>query len=201
MCRKVYWKPLLDPLTFSAVRSKKTVCANIKHNRYCHLTSTLMSIHSHGKRLYGHMCDIVDTAFRYWRALIICKFLHESSRVKESSLHVIWNAHIYNAFLLLGGTLVTPTLGMFVSVVLIIWFKSLETVVSKLRARLKGFTIQTFSLPLKCIITVDGLKQKLWCQKNCQSDNLCFIQHVVVSYETNACSMYASFAFIQMYAT
>ncbi len=39
------------------------------------------------------MFDMVDTAFSYWRALIVCWFLQESSKVKESSLHVIWNAH------------------------------------------------------------------------------------------------------------
>ena len=33
------------------------------------------------------MFDMVDTAFPYWRAFIICLFLQESSKVKESSLH------------------------------------------------------------------------------------------------------------------
>ena len=44
-----------------ALQSKKTVCANIKHNGYFHLTSNFRSIHSYGKRLYGHMFDMVDT--------------------------------------------------------------------------------------------------------------------------------------------
>ncbi len=38
------------------------------------------------------MFDIVDTAFSYGRAVIVCKFIQESSKVKESSLHEIWNA-------------------------------------------------------------------------------------------------------------
>ncbi len=51
-----------------------------------------------------YMFNVVDTAFNYWRALIICLFLQESSKVKESSLHEIWNAD--TAFLL-GGAIVT----------------------------------------------------------------------------------------------
>ncbi len=46
------------------------------------------------------MADMVDTVFSYWRALIICQFLQESSKVEESSLHVIRNAH--TTFLLCG---------------------------------------------------------------------------------------------------
>ena len=61
-------------------------------------TCNLRSVHSHGKRLYGHIFDMVDTAFSYCRALIVCYFLQESSKVKESTLHVICNAH--TAFLL-----------------------------------------------------------------------------------------------------
>ena len=49
------------------------------------------------------MVDIVDTAFSCGRTLIVCKFLQESSKVKESSLHEIWNAD--TAFLLGGGEL------------------------------------------------------------------------------------------------
>ncbi len=37
------------------------------------------------------MLDMVDTASSYGRALIICQFLQESFKVKESSLHEIWN--------------------------------------------------------------------------------------------------------------
>ncbi len=44
-----------------------------------------MSIHSHGKGCMNIMVDVVDTAFSYWKALI----LQESSKVKESSLPVI----------------------------------------------------------------------------------------------------------------
>ena len=38
------------------------------------------------------MVDMVGTAFSYGRALIVCQFLQESSKVKESSFHEIWNA-------------------------------------------------------------------------------------------------------------
>ncbi len=42
----------------------KTVCANVKHNRYIH--PIFRSILSHGKSLYGHiMFDMVRTAFSY----------------------------------------------------------------------------------------------------------------------------------------
>ncbi len=38
------------------------------------------------------MFDVVDTAWSYWRALVVCLFLQESFKVKESSLHEILNA-------------------------------------------------------------------------------------------------------------
>ena len=41
------------------------------------------------------MFDMIDTAFSYGRALIICIFLLESFKVKESSLPEIWNADKY----------------------------------------------------------------------------------------------------------
>ncbi len=47
------------------------------------------------------MVDMVDTAFSYGRTLIVCLFIQEFSKVKESSLHVIWNAD--TAFLLGGA--------------------------------------------------------------------------------------------------
>ena len=46
------------------------------------------------------MFDIVVTALSYGRALIICKFLRESFKVKESSLHEILS--VDTAFLLSG---------------------------------------------------------------------------------------------------
>ncbi len=46
------------------------------------------------------MFNMVDTAFSCWRALIVCYFLQESSKTKESSLHEIWNA---DTACLLGG--------------------------------------------------------------------------------------------------
>ena len=46
------------------------------------------------------MFDMIDIAFNYWRALIVCLFLRESSKVKESSFYVIWNAH--TAFYFVG---------------------------------------------------------------------------------------------------
>ncbi len=51
------------------------------------------------------MFDMVDTAFSYGSALVVC-YLQESSMVsmvKESSLHEIWNEDI--AFLLSGADL------------------------------------------------------------------------------------------------
>ncbi len=47
------------------------------------------------------MFDMVRTAFSYIRWLIVCQFLELSSKVKESSLHEIWNAD--TAFLLGGA--------------------------------------------------------------------------------------------------
>ena len=47
------------------------------------------------------MFDMVDTAFTYERALIVCQFLPEFSMRKESSLHEIWNAD--TAFFLVGA--------------------------------------------------------------------------------------------------
>ena len=38
------------------------------------------------------MFDMLDTVFRYGRALIFCLFLPESFKVKESGLCEIWNA-------------------------------------------------------------------------------------------------------------
>ncbi len=46
------------------------------------------------------MVDMVGTVFIYGRALVVCKFLKEFSKVKESSLHEIWNA---DTVFLLGG--------------------------------------------------------------------------------------------------
>ena len=50
------------------------------------------------------MFDMEDTAFSYGRALIVCKYLQESFKVKESSLCVIWNAD--TVFLLTGADIV-----------------------------------------------------------------------------------------------
>ncbi len=82
----------------SASQSKNTVSTNIKHSRYIHLMSNILSIHFHTKRFYVHMFDIVDTLFSYGRGLIICSSLQEFSKTKESTPHVIWN--VDTAFLL-----------------------------------------------------------------------------------------------------
>ncbi len=50
----------------------KTQYVQISNIVYFHLTCYFRSIHSHGKRLCGHMFDMVDTAFSYGRALIVC---------------------------------------------------------------------------------------------------------------------------------
>ncbi len=47
------------------------------------------------------MFNMVDIAFSYGRGLHVCSSLQESSKVKESSLHAIWNAD--TAFLLGGA--------------------------------------------------------------------------------------------------
>ena len=44
------------------------------------------------------MFDIVDTAISYKQELIVCLFLQDFSKEKESSLHLIYNAQ--TAFLL-----------------------------------------------------------------------------------------------------
>ena len=73
----------------SAPPSKNAVSAIIKQSRYFHLKSNFTLIHSHAKRLYIHMIDIVDAAFSYERELIVCSFLQISSKVKGSSLYFI----------------------------------------------------------------------------------------------------------------
>ncbi len=50
------------------------------------------------------MFDVADTVFSYWRALIVCLFLQESFKVKESSLYVIWNTD--TAFLRSGAEII-----------------------------------------------------------------------------------------------
>ncbi len=47
------------------IQSKNTECANIKHNKYFHLMCNFRLIHFNGKKLYGHMFEMVDTAFSY----------------------------------------------------------------------------------------------------------------------------------------
>jgi len=50
------------------------------------------------------MLDIVDTAFSYERNLIVCSFLQDFSKEKESNLQLICNAH---TVFLLCGTVMT----------------------------------------------------------------------------------------------
>ena len=76
----------MSPGACAALQSKNAVCAFIKHSRYFHLMHNYISIHSHAKKLYLHMSDIVDTAFSYERELIICTFLQDFSTGKGSSL-------------------------------------------------------------------------------------------------------------------
>ena len=51
------------------------------------------------------MFDMVDTAFSYGRGLIVCKFLQDSFKVKESSWHEFRNAD--TAFILGGADMLT----------------------------------------------------------------------------------------------
>ncbi len=73
----------------SAPQSKNAVSTNTKHSRYIHLMSNFSLIHSHGKRLYVYMFDIVDTPFSYGRGSIVCSSLQEFSKTKESTMRVI----------------------------------------------------------------------------------------------------------------
>ena len=79
-----------------AVQSKITASANIKHNRYFYWTSDIKSIHSHGK---GPSWITKDSVYYSRLSLIIeehwspAKFFRNLN-VKESSLHVICNAHV-----------------------------------------------------------------------------------------------------------
>ena len=61
----------------TTVQSKNAVCAFIKHNRYFNCVYNFTSIHSHAKRLYFHIFDVVDTAFSYEKELIVCSFLED----------------------------------------------------------------------------------------------------------------------------
>ncbi len=85
--------------------SKNTVCANVIYTSFkCPIIwgeSTPM--------VKGciDVFDMVDTVFAYSKALIICSYFQESSKIKESSLCVIWNAH--TAFLLCGADINTYT--------------------------------------------------------------------------------------------
>ena len=63
------------------------------------LSNSLQS--THAKKLHIHIFDIVDTAFNYERELIVCPFLLDFSKEKESRLQLICNAH--TAFLLYGA--------------------------------------------------------------------------------------------------
>ena len=67
-------------------------------------TSIKLSISGQSTPMVNSGMDMVDTAFGNKRALIVCYFFQESSKVKVSSLYVIWNVH--TAFLLLWGSVV-----------------------------------------------------------------------------------------------
>ena len=60
-----------------------------------------ISIHLCAKKLYLHMFDIVDAAFILERELVMCSFLQDLSKGKESTLQLFSNAH--TAFLLCGA--------------------------------------------------------------------------------------------------
>ena len=71
-------------------QSKNAVCANVKHNRYFHIKHPISGKSTPMvKGCLDIMFDVVVTTFSYWRALIVCQFVWESSKVKESSLYVI----------------------------------------------------------------------------------------------------------------
>ena len=96
---KIMWDYTWRPN--SAVQSKHALCAFIEHNPYFHYTYNFTSIHSHGKKLYLHMFDIINTVLRSERELIISSFLQDFSKGKGSSFQLFCSAH--TAFLLCGG--------------------------------------------------------------------------------------------------
>ncbi len=108
-------EPIITILRYeltTAVPSKNAVSANIKHSIDTPSTRQISGQSTTVVKGCMHiMFDIVDTAFSFGRALIICEFIQESFKVKESSLHEIWNAD--TAFLLSGAddyfTHVKPT--------------------------------------------------------------------------------------------
>ena len=93
------WKHISVP------QSKNAVSTNTNHSRYIQLMSNFSTIHFHTKKVVcTYMFDIVDTPFIYGRGLIVCSSLHEFSKTKESTLHVIWN--VDTVFLVCGTDLV-----------------------------------------------------------------------------------------------
>ena len=56
-----------------------------------------ISIHSYAKKLYLHMFGTVDTVFSYERELIVCSFLQDFSKGKESNLQLtaMYILHFY----------------------------------------------------------------------------------------------------------
>ena len=64
------------PLAKSAKQSKNAVCACIKNSRHFHQTYNFTSIHSHAKKLYFHMIEVVDTALNMklnWSSAHFCR--------------------------------------------------------------------------------------------------------------------------------
>ena len=69
----------------AASQSKNAISAKIKHSRYF-LKRQISGHSSTVEKVICIMLGMLDTAFGYVRALIVCKFLQESFKVKESSL-------------------------------------------------------------------------------------------------------------------
>ncbi len=65
------WSPLKRPRSYQ-VKMQYVQILNIIDTSIKHATYALWSIHSHGKRLYEHMFDMVYITISYGRALIVC---------------------------------------------------------------------------------------------------------------------------------
>ncbi len=79
------------PVLLYKVKTQYVQISNILDTSIKHTISYQST--SMAKGCINIMYGMVDTTFSYWGALIICQFFQESSKVKESSLYVIWNAH------------------------------------------------------------------------------------------------------------
>ena len=89
-CSKNYGRPIR--VTRLNVPPNMTDPVSLNENLPQPYKYNFTSIQSHAKKLYLHMVNIVDTALSLDKELIICSFLQDISKEKESSLQLICNA-------------------------------------------------------------------------------------------------------------